>query len=237
MLFLSNIEYIDFLQSPGVKGLSRLTIFENFHSQYPRAGFELCSPTRALPPDLGETLFEVSRGFESLSASFMLDARDFFASLELQPSARWPNLTTLVLTSQLLAPDEDPADIAKMLTEAASAVARMPQLKSMEIWNGREELAALFRYQLIRDQPSVITWRATWHLALQPSVVRAWEAVNARRSGRGLKLVYDQLAGEDILCHGDAIHMLELPELVIRPISLHQIRTEPECLVWRRTRN
>ncbi|KAI9897624.1 hypothetical protein N3K66_007480 [Trichothecium roseum] len=196
----TDLDYVHLLRSPGIKGLSRLTIFENFHLQYAHA-FSFpgdFSPPRAPSPALGQTLFEVSRGFESLSASFMLDASDFFGSLELQPSARWPNLTTLVLTSQLLAPDEDPADITEMLTKAASAVARMPQLKSMEIWNGREELAALFRYQLIRDQLSIITWRATWHLALQPSVIRAWEAVTARRSGRGLKLVYDQLAGENI---------------------------------------
>ena len=226
LMLILHIDYIDLLESPGVKRLSRLTIFENFNQQYAYAFPSDCSPTRAPSSALGQTLLEVSHSFESVSASFMVDASDFFSSLEFKPSLQWPNLTCLVLTSQLLAPDEDSTSIMEMLTAAASSVTHMPQLKSMEIWNGRKKLAALFRYELIRDQPSIITWRGTWDLILQPSVIQAWEAVTIRRSGYGLELVYDKLASDDIMSHGDAMHMLKLPELVIRPISLQQIRTE-----------
>jgi hypothetical protein len=45
-----------------------------------------------------------------------------------------------------------------MLMSAVKAAIHMPQLETLEIWNGRENLAALFRYQIAEGlQPSIIT--------------------------------------------------------------------------------
>lgn len=97
----------------------------------------------------------------------------------------------------------------------------------MEIWNGREKLAALFKYELLgEDQPAIITWKSTWDLILQPSVIRTWEAVMARCCGSGLTIVYEALESDDILSHGDAIVRLSVSELVVRPISLQQIQRD-----------
>jgi hypothetical protein len=182
------------------------------------------------PPNsaLGQALSKNSLNFASLSGSFLVDASDFFSFDEFERLPSWPNLTTLVLTSQLLAPDKSYTDVMDMLQAAGSAAIRMPRLKTMEIWNGQAKLAAVFRYELIQGGPSVVTWRGTWNLVLAPSVIKAWEAVTMRRSGYGLNVVYESLDGEDIISHGDAILSLGLPELVIRPISLHQILVEQE---------
>jgi hypothetical protein len=86
----------------------------------------------------------------------MVDACYFFNSLS-EPLQKWPNLKFLALTSLLLSPDESHASITDMLQEAAAAAIRMPQLETLEIWNGREKLAAFFRYEFRPDELSTIT--------------------------------------------------------------------------------
>ncbi|CAI7606412.1 unnamed protein product [Penicillium glandicola] len=117
-----------------------------------------CSPIRIPTSDVSWAVAKASLKLEHLSASFIVDASYFFHACE--PSWMWPSLTSLALTSQLLTPDESPIEIDNMLQTAAALAMKMPNLKSMEIWNGREGLAVLFRYQLTREgQPVVITWR------------------------------------------------------------------------------
>ncbi|KAI0802310.1 hypothetical protein GGR55DRAFT_692269 [Xylaria sp. FL0064] len=73
-------------------------------------------------------------------------------------------------------------------------------------------LAALFKYQAFCNiEKAIITWRGTWKLTMEPSVIQAWEAV------------IDEAA---IKSNGDVIHFLMLSSQVIRPISLQQIQIE-----------
>lgn len=112
---------------------------------------------------------------EQLSASFIVDADQFF---QIEPSWEWPLLTTVALTSGLLSPDKNPIEVGAMLQAAAEAAKKMPKLETMEIWNGRKGLAALFKYHLIhKKQQATILWRGTWELAIDPSAIRAWEGV------------------------------------------------------------
>lgn len=164
----------------------------------------------------------------------MVDACDFFNTHDQSPQ-QWPNLTSLVLTSQLLTPQQSHADIMGMLERAGLAATRMPKLKTMEIWNGREALAALFKYELLKEnRAAIITWKGTWDLILQPSVVEAWGAVTTRGGGFELGVVYEKLNGATIRSHGDAIVELKVSERVVRPISLQQIRTDCDA-PWTRT--
>jgi hypothetical protein len=165
---------------------------------------------------------------EHLAASFIVDASHFF---EIEPSWEWPNLTSLVLTSKLLTPDENSIEIGAMLQAAAATAIKMPQLETMEIWNGRKGLAALFKYQAFRDiQQAIIIWRGTWKLAMEPSIIQAWEAVVHQYDGWRLNLVQERLDEAAIKSHGDVIHYLMLSSQVIRPISLQQIRIEQKAL-------
>ncbi|KAF4814857.1 hypothetical protein CGCTS75_v013213 [Colletotrichum tropicale] len=217
------------------KNLRRLVIFENFTQNYPDLlGPQLgVQPIQMPTPKVGKAIAHVSLQLEHLSASFMVDASHFFSSCE--PSWKWSNLTSLALTSRLLAPDARTTQIGVMLRAAAKVALRMPKLRVMEIWSGREGLAALFQYKSMgHGQRPVITWRATWDYALQPSVIQAWKAVGIENQREhhwnDCVVVKELLNVGDVRCHGDAIHHLKLSSSVIRPVSLHQIRTENKIL-------
>ena len=184
--------------------------------------------TRNLAPAISRIVALASLKLEHLAASFIVDARHFF---EIEPSWEWPNLTSLVLTSKLLTPDENSIEIGAMLRAAAAAAIKMPQLETMEIWNRRKGLAALFKYQAFRDiQEAIIIWRGTWKLTMKPSIIQAWEAVVHQYDCWRLNLVQERLDEAAVKSHGDAIHYLMLSSQVIQPISLQQIRIEQKVL-------
>lgn len=152
------------------KSLRKLVIFENFDQQYPRV-FDRAANIRAPNSVLSLTLVKPSLQLEVLSASFMVDARDFFKQAACQKSWKWQNLTTLALTSKRLNPDTSTADIDDMLLDAATTALNMPKLGTMELWNAKEGLAILFRYQRARDgQSAIITLRGTFGLTLRHAV-------------------------------------------------------------------
>jgi hypothetical protein len=187
-----------------------------------------CDSIRSPAPAISRIVALASLKLEHLAASFVVDASHFF---EIEPSWEWPNLTSLVLTSGLLRTGENSIEIGAMLQAAAAAAMKMPQLETMEMWNGRKGLAALFKYQAFRKmQQATITWRGTWILTMEPSIIQAWEAVVHQYDGRRLNLVQERLDEAAIKSHGDAIHYLMFSTQVIRPISLQQIRMEQKVL-------
>ncbi|KAL6889777.1 hypothetical protein HDV57DRAFT_508059 [Trichoderma longibrachiatum] len=220
--------YRTLLESPSIRRLRKLSIFENFNQRYMDAFWDAdCSRIRPPNPTLGQILSEVCGNLEFLSASFMLDAEHSFDLDDVQPPKRWPNLRCLFLTSQLLAPDRDETRIADMLRAAARAAAHMPKLEALKIWNGRKDLAALFKYEAATEQgqASTITWKGTWVLHLQAPVIRAWQFL-ASEPSQQLRVVYESIASDQVRCHGDAMVLLELPQMVIRHVSLRQILNE-----------
>ncbi|KAK4936478.1 hypothetical protein LTR10_022641 [Elasticomyces elasticus] len=216
--------------------LKRLVVFENFNQQYPaimqqfQFGVDLvkCDGIRNPAPAVSRTVALASLKLEHLAASFIVDASHFF---EIDPSWEWSNLTSIVLTSKLFTPEKDPVEIGVMLQAAAAAAKKMPQLETMEIWNGGQGLAALFKYQVFPDrQEATITWRGTWNFTMESSLIQAWEAVIHQYDGCRLNLVQERLNEAAVKSHGDAIHYLMLSSQVIRPISLQQIQMEQKFL-------
>lgn len=206
------------------EGLSKLTIFENSNQQYSLYFRGETLPAHAPTIHLSQKLARANLGVQVLSVSFMVDAAEFCSEFP-----TWPNLSHLTLTSQLLAPTTCPTQIMDLLQAAASAACYIPKLKMMEIWYGREGLAALFKYEFIPgySRQSTITWRATWCMSIQPRVIEAWEGVVRSRGGYpgGVDVAYEAV-NEHITSHVDAIVSLKLSETVLRPISLQQIKRE-----------
>jgi hypothetical protein len=140
--------------------LRQLTIFEDCDKEfYPTIRWLTPEYTsRVNSPALGLALARASRHLEHLSASFIIDAKDFLASFWPQISAPtsasdlldgyiWDKLTSLALTSQLLAPENPFKRINDLLQAAGIAARRMPRLRVMEIWNGKDNNhGCLFRY-------------------------------------------------------------------------------------------
>ncbi|KAL7944683.1 hypothetical protein V8C42DRAFT_358365 [Trichoderma barbatum] len=212
------------LESLNFGPLRRLILFENSDPQY-LLDHQDFDPVRASTSRVSRAVANASLNLEHLSASFMVDARYFFNAR--RPSWKWANLTWLALTSRLLVPYEDLAEIDDMLQVAAAAAMEMQKLDTMEIWNGLEGIAMLFKYQRAEGgELATITTRGTWKLALRPPVLRAWRDVAHKHRCSGTDIVEESLEVGDIESHGDAIHHLKLSRPVIRPISLRQIRME-----------
>ena len=193
-----------------------------------------CDSIRIPTPGVSRRLALASLQLENLAASFIVEARHFFA---IGPSWEWPNLTSLVLTSGLLTPDKKATEVDALLRAAAAAALKMPRLETMEIWNGRKGLAALFQYRACRSlKQAGILWRGTWEWKMEPSVLQAWEAVVHQMYADGrLDFVQEWVDEAAIQSHGDALHRLKLSGQVIRPISLQQIQREQKALEGVRT--
>ncbi|KAF5585288.1 hypothetical protein FPCIR_8369 [Fusarium pseudocircinatum] len=231
-------EYVSLFESiqQGHHLLKRLVVFENFNQQYPvfmqrfLDGEDLasCDSFRNPSPAVGRMIALTSLPLEHLAASFIIDASHFFA---IDSSWDWTNLTSLVLTSRLLKPEGDSTKIDALLKAAAVAALRMPRLESLEIWNGRKGLAALFQYRGTRGaRQGRILWRGTWKYHITTSVVQAWEAVGHLHTGWRLDVVQEQVDEAAIQSHGDALHHLTLSGQAIRSVSLQQIRREQKSL-------
>ncbi|KFA48917.1 hypothetical protein S40293_02593 [Stachybotrys chartarum IBT 40293] len=206
--------------------LSKLTIFENFNQSYPGKYFE-CPAFRQPTPAVSRTLARASLQLATLSASFMIDASYFFESRG--GSREGENLTYLALTSRVLTDDANVAETRGMLRDAAAAALAMPKLETLELWNGSEGLAMLFRYQEGRDrQPAIITLRGTSELVLGSAVTQAWDAVALRHGHDRVVVRSFSVDLGTIRCHGDAICQLGLSTEVIKPVSLRQMLNEHE---------
>jgi hypothetical protein len=186
-----------------------------------------CDPLRITSASVGRALVKASLDLYSLSASFLVDAVDFFEETR-ERCWKWPNLKSLALTSGLLRPWENPKKLDDMLRAAAATAMEMPNLETMELWNGLEELAMLVKYRRAQlRRPAAIEWKGTWEMTLRDPVIEAWDAV-ALRHGGGACVAVGKLVVADapIRSHGDAIRLLGLSRSVIRPVSLRQILRE-----------
>ena len=211
--------------------LKRVVLFEDFNDEY-MAIFQGvhraldAEPVRIADGAVGTALAEASLDLEHLSASFIVDARDFFEAIH--STWVWSKLLSLVLTSRLLVPGGSLTKISSMLQAAAAAVMKMPRLNTMELWNCGKRMACVFRFQAYLGHSSAaITWRGNWNLMLEPHVIQSWQAVAARCGQHELQVVKETLDSDSVIhSHGDAIQSLKLLHQVIHPLSLCQIRKE-----------
>ncbi|KND90416.1 hypothetical protein TOPH_04909 [Tolypocladium ophioglossoides CBS 100239] len=165
-----------------------------------------------------------SRKLQSLSASFIVDAKHYLDAVRHRPEdGPWQNLTQVSLTSLLLKWGTSSDETEGLLLAAASAAHQMPQLKMLELWYGRRGQACLFRYSVLPCDATEIFCSGTWDLELQSGVVEAWRLVS-RSDFRVRKAT--RIDADLIQSHGDAIHHLGLMLDVLHPESLRQIRRD-----------
>lgn len=238
LLLTSSLGFISRVLPSLPASLKFITLFEEFNEDYNNRlhfDFLLRRPIAEVRPELIRTpskllsaaIAEKSLSLEELYASYMVDAKDFFEACK--PGWSWNSLTSVALTSQLLTLDRPKHwdAIKVMLVNAATAALRMPQLRALDIWNGRRRLACAFQYRLTADS-ATIGWCGTWNLELDPDVVDAWRKVANRYSRHALSVLPSRaLEKESIMSHAAAIRDLRLQE-VIHPISLQQILIESE---------
>jgi len=180
-------------------------------------------------PQRSMNLAVMSLHLESVAASFVVEALTFFTNLE--TDWRWDNLRLLSLTSRFLRPGGDIDKTHQLLLHAARAAERMPNLQTMELWNGEERLAGLFQYHT-EEGAATLLWRGTWNLDFPAEVVRAWEMLFPENVPLCLRIKPPELLEAGTIgSHGDAIVALDLKIPVARPVSVQQIQWE-----WARLR-
>lgn len=170
---------------------------------------------------LVEALTRKSIGLEYLFLSFLIDAERFFDACE--PACTWQYLKQLTLTSSLLTITAHLVDIFQLLIDAGEAALSMPRLETMVLWNGGRGQACAFMYNSSTKttKNAALVWRGTWALQLRPDVIESWQKI----AWGGLSVKYERVTGV-VDSHGDAIYNLQLPDGVVDPRLLWQIRRE-----------
>jgi hypothetical protein len=226
-----------------------VTIFEDFNEQIMEAIRNDMDPTsinmfmqietrRLTQPELGKAFAVKSPDLEHLSVSFMIDARDFFRSCK--TLSDWPRLRSLILTTPLMTKGSRDR-ISDLLVNAGEVAQKMLHLKSLAIWHCSHEnaCAVIFHKNDKGDRKgygsATLTWRGTRDFDFSKEVVETWQEVACacnslqgyfdQCDSRQLLFRIERVEGE-IISHGDAIHHLRLPDGVIDPTSLRQIRKE-----------
>lgn len=180
-------------------------------------------PDRLPDPSVDAALANFSVSLEQLSASFFMEASGFFSAC--QANWAWRSLHSLALTSRLFNPKADAGEINGVLYAAGKAAHHMPQLQTMEIWNGNSGSSCVFRYDVTENSATLTLWRS-WDLDLEARVVQIWEDV-ARMYDHGTLVVNVGLVSVDrILSATDDIGHLKLKQHVLHPVSLRQINRE-----------
>ncbi|KAI5459680.1 hypothetical protein BGZ63DRAFT_446536 [Mariannaea sp. PMI_226] len=216
--------------------LRTLTLFEDFNEDYNStySFIDMGDVPPAWRPELIRTpwtrvsaaLAVRSIRLERLFASNMLDAKDFFKACK--PNWVRRSLTSLALTSRLLNRLADPSKVNDMLVAAGRTALQMPELQTLEIWNGMKGNACVFRYEATSTANiATISWCGTWDLQLSEELVRTWTQVALQVRKQLLSVQVNQkLDPSHITSHAVAIRDLKLSEGVIHPVSLEQILRE-----------
>ncbi|KAH7255473.1 uncharacterized protein BKA55DRAFT_592774 [Fusarium redolens] len=203
-----------------------VTIFEDFNEQIMEAIRNDMDPTsinmfmqietrRLTQPELGKAFAVKSPDLEHLSVSFMIDARDFFRSCKMLSD--WPRLRSLILTTPLMTKGSRDR-ISDLLVNACAVIFHKNDKGDRKGYGS-----------------ATLTWRGTRDFDFSKEVVETWQEVACacnslqgyfdQCDSRQLLFRIERVEGE-IISHGDAIHHLRLPDGVIDPTSLRQIRKE-----------
>ncbi|RKK77010.1 hypothetical protein BFJ69_g6514 [Fusarium oxysporum] len=226
-----------------------VTIFEDFNEQTMEAirndmdpsiiSMSMQIETRWFTrSELGEAFAVKSRDLEHLSVAFMIDARDFLRSCKMLSD--WPRLRSLILTAPIMTKGFRDS-ISGLLVNTGEVAQQMLHLKSLAIWHcSREKACAVIFHKNEREDrnghdSATLTWRGTRNFDFSKEVVETWQKVvytcNSHQGCFGQcdshQLLFRiERVEDETISHGDAIHHLRLPDGVIDPTSLRQIRQE-----------
>lgn len=112
-------------------------------------------------------LAAASLTLETLAASYLVEARFFYQAV--QPHWVWPHLTSLSMTSELLAYGRSWELAERMLIRAADVATQMPELRCLEIWSKQGAGPVMLRYQApTKTGPGCLTSLSLCKLYVEP---------------------------------------------------------------------
>ncbi|KJK74987.1 hypothetical protein H634G_09622 [Metarhizium anisopliae BRIP 53293] len=211
-----------------------LTMFEDFNEDYNAVARDLYPWPGETPFEIirtpsafvGKALAQSSQRLSSLTASYMVDARDFFSEA-VKPGHFWDRLAVLSLTSRHLNGLSDDAVINEVLENAGRAALKMPALRRMDVWNGTKGNVCGFRYEVAGREASV-EWHGNRLFSLSADAVRSWERAADWHTGGGGLIVKEPriVRNKYIGSHATAMEILGLHNRVLHPVSFRQIACE-----------
>ncbi|KAH6604783.1 hypothetical protein Trco_006490 [Trichoderma cornu-damae] len=137
---------------------------------------------------------------------------------------QWPNLESLALTSSLLQKGTEihAKAINHLLQAAAAAAMEMPKLQTMEIFNKGFSDVFVFQYCRSLEGLPTITLSSTWRHVPASDVLKAWDLVAHKHTGREIELTMKGLRTFFFKSHGAVVSILKLRRLILHPVSLCQ---------------
>ncbi|KAM5347857.1 hypothetical protein ACJ41O_007681 [Fusarium nematophilum] len=194
--------------------------------------FQSWEPSAVKSINFAKSLRRYGGNLENISVSFLIDARDFFkpfwpanSDRSMRSLPNWENLETLSLTSQILVSGSQ-ADTNKLLCAAARAVKKMRRLRLLELWNGGEGTAAVFRYR-VEDTVTEVAWlSASSGRTLDSEVVRAWNETSLHHGREDFRPRTQGLEAAEIVSVGTVLRHLQLREQILHPVSGYRIAWE-----------
>ncbi|KAI1372001.1 hypothetical protein F4677DRAFT_449837 [Hypoxylon crocopeplum] len=209
--------------------LKQLTIFED--SEIDAVfGLHRGSEPGVNSLELGLAIARASQTLEHLSASYIIDAKDFFQPFWPRSTAStgwtWDKLNTIALTSHFLNPDQPPKQTNDLFEAASIAARHMPNLGIMEIWNGRRgQHSCIFRFKN-EGIASTITWHSSWELEVEQRVIQSWtETVQQNRGYVDLSVVFMEMPTDNTKFPACVLRHLELKDRILHPASFSQIQS------------
>ncbi|KAK4211725.1 hypothetical protein QBC37DRAFT_426296 [Rhypophila decipiens] len=236
--------------------IKRLSLYEEAGEGW---GFNI-ERSGGLYVPLGRMLGAGTGNLEELSLSHLVDAKDFFYEFfpqknsidgdQPQPRPYWRNLRSLAITSKVLGwvghgwnggQARDNTSLDELLTAVAKALASMPKLEILEIWNaesGQENWTArtaaqgaIFRYERhSRDNGSpTLTWCSSWDTSLSSGVIEAWKDAASQLDARR-DIVVENRMMKPLKTQGSILPLLKLRSLILDEVSLYQVEWEAETI-------
>jgi hypothetical protein len=195
---------------------------------------------RDVLPMCTQPLVDVSLAFVTDAFFFFMSFRD--VEFRVDTALHWPNLRTLSLTSTaLLSETKGGFDstatfyFLELMTSINRAVKFIPKLELLEIWNGVDGEAFVFRYVHENGIEPYVEFCTTANKMYDGSL-STLEQVHARME----MLLYpaevrllEGLINRPIRPYADVLPFLKLRPQVVDPISDFQIRQESEVHWWR----
>jgi hypothetical protein len=184
--------------------------------------FHTWTPKEVKAVSLAKSLRQYTKHLENLSVSHLIDAKEFLrpfwsAKSDTASLPKWGHLKTLSLTSEILNTNSE-KDINELLCAAARAARKMPNLRLLELWNGKSLQAGVFRYQVI-DSIGEIKWLGTVADYLDAQVLQEWRQTSKLHGQQDLRDSASKLKPEEISHTAAVLRHLESRERVLHPVS------------------
>lgn len=219
-----NIQTVEKIIKEMPFSIRRLQLLEDDSSLYTNGARR--SRVGTVRRELGRLIANTSQDkrVEAIAISFIIDASDFFSDfwgpqITQPPDEKlvWVKLTSLVLTSSLISPNDD-RRLSDLLIAAARAARHMPSLEIMELYNAEAGYGGIFTY-IHDEEGSIIRWDSSWKWKFPSEVIYIWKMAAKVHGTDVFDQSLDLIRKRDLGWPGRIISLLRTRFTVVHPLT------------------